>query len=78
MAAWSEAEGAQGIIMLSDADCAFTQAIGMRFDAPQNGLVARSVRYSMLVEDLAVTQLNMEVERGACDLTAGEAMLSAL
>ena len=78
MRAWGEALGADGITMLADAECAFTEAIGMRFDAPPVGLIARSVRYSMLVEDGVVTQLNLETERGVCNLTAAEALLDQL
>jgi len=78
MRAWAEASGAEGITMLADAECAFTEAIGMRFDAPPVGLIARSVRYTMLVEDGVVTQLNMEAQRGVCELTAGEALLDQL
>ena len=78
MRAWAEASGADGITMLADAECAFTEAIGMRFDAPPVGLIARSVRYSMLVEDGVVTQLNLEAERGVCNLTAAEALLDQL
>jgi cytochrome c peroxidase len=78
MRAWAEASGAEGITMLADAECTFTEAIGMRFDAPPVGLIARSVRYTMLVEDGVVTQLNMEAQRGVCELTAGEALLDQL
>lgn len=78
MEAWARAEAADGITMLSDAGCIFTEAIGMRFDAPQVGLVARSVRYSMLVDDGIVTLLNTETERGVCKTTAGETMLQAI
>ena len=53
MKAWGEATGAAeaGISMLADAECAFTDAIGMRFDAPPAGLIGRSKRYAMIVED---------------------------
>ena len=53
MAAWGKVTGASeaGITMLADADCSLTEAMGMRFDAAPAGLIARSLRYAMLVED---------------------------
>ena len=80
MQAWGDTTGANaaGITMLADPDCDLTEAIGMRFDAPPAGLLARSIRYAMLVEDGVVTRLHLEEARGVCDRTAGEAMLAAI
>ncbi|WP_085306643.1 peroxiredoxin [Planktotalea arctica] len=80
MKAWGEATGATaaGITMLSDAESAFTKAIGMDFDAPPAGLIARSKRYAMLVEDGVVTQLNEEENPGACEVSAGEGLLETM
>ena len=80
MKAWGEATGATaaGITMLSDAESAFTKAIGMDFDAPPAGLIARSKRYAMLVEDGVVTQLNEESSPGECEISAGEGLLDTM
>lgn len=80
MKAWGEASGAEaaGITMLADADSAFTTAIGMNFDAPPVGLMARSKRYAMLVEDNVVTILNEELARGVCEVSAGEGLLASM
>lgn len=80
MGAWGEATGAAaaGITMLSDAESAFTTAIGMNFDAPPVGLMARSKRYAMVVEDGTVTVLHEEENPGACEVSAGEGLLEAL
>ncbi|SIO51893.1 thiol peroxidase (atypical 2-Cys peroxiredoxin) [Rhodovulum sp. ES.010] len=80
MQAWGEATGASdaGITMLADADSAFTKAIGMDFDAAPVGLMARSRRYAMLVEDGGVTVLNVEESPGECGVSAGEALLEAV
>lgn len=77
MGAWGEATGATaaGITMLADAQSEFTRAIGMDFDAAPAGLVARSKRYAMLVEDGKVTLWQPEENPGACEVSAGEAML---
>ena len=80
MKAWGDATGAAaaGITMLSDAESAFTKAIGMDFDAPPAGLIARSKRYAMLVEDGVVTHLNEESNPGECDISAGEGLLDVM
>jgi len=80
MAAWGKDTGAAqaGITMLADADCSLTEAIGMRFDAAPAGLIARSLRYAMLVEDGEVKILQMEQGPGVCELTAGEGLLEAM
>lgn len=80
MKAWGETTGAAaaGILMLGDAESQFTKAIGMDFDAPPAGLVARSKRYAMVVENGVVTTLHMEESPGTCEVTAGEALLDTL
>ncbi|WP_371055638.1 peroxiredoxin [Rhodosalinus sp. K401] len=80
MGAWGEATGASaaGLSMLGDPDAAFTRAIGMNFDAPPAGLHARSKRYAMLVEDGEVKLLHVEDNPGACESSAGEALLAAM
>ena len=78
--AWAEASGAPaaGIEVLSDAEGALTQAIGMGFDRPQAGLLRRSRRYAMLVEDGAVRLLRAEDSPGTCDVSGGESLLEAI
>lgn len=78
MKAWGEATGATeaGLTMLADAQSEFTSAIGMTFDAPPAGLIKRSRRYAMLVEDGVVTALQVEQSPGTCELSGGEALLA--
>ncbi len=80
MKAWGEATGATaaGISMLSDASTTFTDAIGMAFDAPPAGLIKRSKRYAMLVEDGVVMQFMPEESTGTCEISGGESLLAAL
>ena len=80
MGAWGKDTGASdaGITMLGDSESAFTKAIGMDFTAPPVGLMARSKRYAMLVEDGTVTLLHEEENPGACEVSAGEALLAAM
>lgn len=80
MRAWGEATGASdaGITMLSDMDGSFTKSIGMDFDAPPAGLIGRSKRYAMLVEDGVVKLLNQEDNPGQCEVSAGEGLLDRM
>lgn len=80
MQAWGEATGAAqaGLTLLADPESSFTTAIGMNFDAPPAGLMARSQRYAMLVEDGVVKVLQAETNPGECDISGGEALLDAL
>jgi len=78
--AWGEATGASeaGLTQLGDPQGAFTKAIGMEFDAPPAGLIGRSKRYAMVVEDGKVTLLHAEENPGTCEVTAGESLLAEM
>ncbi|MBE0455111.1 peroxiredoxin [Roseovarius autotrophicus] len=80
MKAWGEATGATqaGITMLADPQSAFTKAVGMTFDAPPAGLMARSKRYAIAVEDGTVSVLHVEASPGTCEATAGESLLAEI
>jgi cytochrome c peroxidase len=78
--AWDDATGAgdAGLTMLADGTGEFTAAIGMNFDAPPVGLMGRSKRYAMLVDDGEVKVLHTEESPGTCEASGGEAMLAAM
>ena len=80
MDAWGKATGAAdaGITMLGDAEGTFTKAIGMDFSAPPAGLIGRSKRYAMVVDNGVVTALGEEASPGECDISGGEALLASL
>mgnify|MGYP006279878763 CR=1 FL=1 len=80
MKAWGEGSGAieAGLHMLADPEGGFTRAIGMDFTAPPVGLINRSKRYSMVVEDGKVTALNVEDSPGSATVSTGDSMLAAL
>lgn len=80
MNAWGESTGATaaGLTLLADGTGAFTKAIGMSFDAAPVGLMGRSKRYAMLVEDGTVMLLHVEEGPGVCEVSAGEALLAAM
>jgi peroxiredoxin len=60
MGAWSKANDADGITMLADGNATFAQAVGLTMDGSKFGMGTRSQRYSMLIEDGVVKQLNVE------------------
>lgn len=77
--AWGESTGATaaGITFVGDADGSFTKGLGMDFTAPQIGLIGRSNRYALVIEDGVITQANID-EPGVCNISTGEALLAEL
>src|SRR5689334_15830264 len=60
MAAWGERDGSEDITMLADGNGDFAEATGLTMDGSKFGLGQRSQRYSMIVNDGIVEQLNVE------------------
>ncbi len=78
MDAWGKANGADGkVMMLADADGAFTRAIGLVVSLPAFGLGERSERYSMVVQDGVVQTLHVEKSVLDHDLTSAACMVDA-
>lgn len=77
--AWGDQTGATaaGITLLGDADGSFTRELGMDFSAPQIGLIGRSNRYALLVEDGVISQANVD-EPNVCNVSTGEALLAEI
>jgi glutaredoxin/glutathione-dependent peroxiredoxin len=78
MGAWGKSQGADGkVTMLGDGNGEFTKALGLELDASGFGMGTRSRRYSMLVEDGVVKQLNLE-EGPGLDISSAQSMLRSL
>ena len=60
LGAWSKSADAGDITMLADGNGDFAEALGLTMDGSKFGMGKRSQRYSMIVEDGVVTQLNVE------------------
>lgn len=76
MRAWSKDGGADGkVTMLADGNGDFTRALGLEADMSKHGMGKRSRRYSMLVDDGVVKQLNLE-EPGVFGVSSGDHMLT--
>jgi len=77
MAAWNKADGSEDITMLADGNGDFAEAVGLTMDGSKFGLGKRSQRYSMIVNDGVVEQLNVEAP-GEYRASSAETMLDQL
>ena len=77
MSAWGQRDGSEDITMIADGNGAFADATGLAFDGSQFGMGKRSQRYSMLVNDGVVEQLNLE-QPGEYRASSAEYMLDQL
>ena len=60
MGAWGKSADAGDVTMLADGNGEFAKAVGLEMDGSKFGLGARGQRFSMLVNDGVVEQLNVE------------------
>ena len=78
MKAWGESQSiGDAILMLGDGNGDFTKALGLEMDASKFGMGVRSQRYSMIVEDGVVKELNVEAP-GEFKVSAADYMLAQL
>ena len=79
LAAWAKATGTEGHIdFLADGAADFAKAAGLSYDASPGGMGVRSRRYSALVEDGVVKQLNIEEAPGKADLSGAAHILAQI
>ena len=78
MKAWGESQNVgDDILMLADGNGAFAKALGLEMDASGFGMGTRSKRYSMLVKNGVVEQLNVE-EGGEFKVSSADYLLGQL
>ena len=79
MNAWAESQSLtpDDVVMLADGSGDFTRTLGLVLDARGFGMGERSQRYSMLVKDGVVTQLNIE-QGGEFKVSSAEHLLAQL
>jgi len=78
MKAWAKDQGiADEVLMLADGNGDFAKAVGLELDGSKFGMGPRSQRYSMVVKDGVVEQLNVE-EGGQFEVSSADYMLSHL
>jgi len=78
MGAWGDQQGSgDKVMMLADGNGELTAALGLEMDGTKFGMGTRSQRFSMLVENGVIKQLNIE-QPGAFDVSSAEHMLKQL
>ena len=78
MGAWGKASGVEGkVTMLADGNGAFPKAVGLEMDGSKFGMGGRGQRFSMLVNDGVVEQLNVEAP-GQFEVSSADYMLAQL
>ena len=77
MGAWAKDQGVEDMLMLADGNGAFADAVGLAFDGAKFGMGRRSQRYSMIVKDGVVAELNVEAP-GEFKVSSAEHMLGQL
>lgn len=76
--AWAKQAGAEDkVTMLADGNGDFAEALGLTMDGSRFGMGKRGSRWSAIVEDGTVKQLNVE-EPGAFSVSSAEFMLGQL
>ena len=77
MGAWGKSAGAGDITMLADGNGDFAKAIGLTMDGSGFGMGTRSQRYSLVVADGVVEQLNVEAP-GTFEVSSADYLLGKL
>ena len=78
MSAWGKEAVPDGsVLMLADGNGAYAKALGLELDASGFGMGTRSQRFSMLVDDGVVTQLNVE-PAGQFGISSADTILEQL
>jgi glutaredoxin/glutathione-dependent peroxiredoxin len=76
--AWAQQSGAEDkVTMLSDGNGDFSKALGLTMDASKFGMGTRGQRWSAIVDDGVVRELNVE-EPGAFSVSSAEFLLNQL
>lgn len=77
MSAWNREAGSEDITMLADGNGELAEALGLVMDGSKFGMGRRSQRYSMVVNDGVVEQLNVEAP-GEYQASSAETLLGQL
>jgi len=77
MGAWGKSAGADAVTMLADGNADFAKAVGLTMDGSGFGMGTRGQRFSMIVNDGVVEELNVEAP-GDFRVSSAEHMLEQL
>ena len=79
MSAWAKQNNVHdSILMLGDPFLTFTKSIGAEVDKSARGLGMRSNRYTMLIENNKILQIQEEKETGICEISAAENFINLI
>lgn len=78
MGAWGKDQNVNGRLrMMADGSATWTKELGLELDLADRGLGVRSQRYSMVLDDGVVSQLNLE-NGGGYEVSDAQTMLKQL
>ncbi len=77
LGAWNKSAGSDDITMLADGNGDFAEALGLTMDGSGFGLGKRGQRFSMIVDDGVVKELNVE-QPGDFSVSSAEHLLEQL
>ncbi len=77
LGAWNKDAGSEDVTMLADGNGDFAKAVGLEMDGSGFGLGTRGQRFSMIVNDGVVEELNVEAP-GDFKVSAADYMLDQL
>ncbi|WP_336986668.1 peroxiredoxin [Altererythrobacter aquiaggeris] len=77
LGAWKSSNDADAVTMLADGNAEFAEAIGLTMDGSGFGMGKRGQRFSMVVNDGVVEQLNVEAP-GDFSVSSAEHMLEQM
>jgi peroxiredoxin len=79
MNAWGEANNVGNkIAMLADPYLSFTKSIGAEVDRNSKGMGIRSSRYTMIIENMKVLNIQEEEETKSCGISSAEGILDLI
>ena len=77
MGAWNKDQGSDDITMLADGNGELAEAMGLTMDGSKFGMGKRSQRYSAIINDGVIEQLNVEAP-GEYSASSAETLLGQL
>ena len=78
MKAWGKAQNVEGKVqMIADGNAEYTKALGLEMDASGFGMGTRGQRFSLLVDDGVVKQVNVEA-KGEFKVSSADYLLAQL
>ena len=78
--AWAEQTKAieTGLKFITDPDGSLVNKLCLSFSAQEIGLINRSKRFCLILENLIIKNIFLENDRGVCDVTLGKNILNKI